>query len=295
MPGMITGILHQHQMEKARAVTAAELMTSPACTVRPDDTVEQAARLMYLRNVKRLPVVDADGRLAGIVSRADVLAVYNRTDAEIAEEIRTGIAVDRVPRGPRNLRRQRDRRRGHPRRPAANPRSRDTPSSAGPATSKASSPSATASTTRPPARTPSTSSPASRSTETADASKRRLLADSDRVLVMVRLCGPSRSFPGSKAPSRLPICRSLRMRTGRSWSRRRRSASAAPIWRSSAASTDQHRLVRTASSSGTNRWAGWPRRPRGPDSAPGTWWSASSADVTLFPARRARRGTGTCA
>ncbi len=46
---------------------------------------------MYLRNVKRLPVVDAGGRLAGIVSRADVLAVYGRTDADIAEEIRTGI------------------------------------------------------------------------------------------------------------------------------------------------------------------------------------------------------------
>ena len=52
---------------------------------------------------------------------------------------------------------------------------------------------------------------------------------------------------------------------------------------------------RTASSSGMNRWAGWPRRPRGPDSAPGTWWSASSAGVTRFPARRARRGTGICA
>ena len=91
MPGMITGILHRQQQQKARAVTAAQLMTSPAYCVRPEDTVEQAARIMYLRNVKRLPVVDADGRLAGIVSRTDVLAVYSRTDADIAEEIRTGI------------------------------------------------------------------------------------------------------------------------------------------------------------------------------------------------------------
>jgi CBS-domain-containing membrane protein len=72
---MITGIVRRQQQKKAHAVTAAELMTSPACTVRPGDTVEQAARIMYLRNVKRLPVVDTDGRLAGIVSRADVLAV----------------------------------------------------------------------------------------------------------------------------------------------------------------------------------------------------------------------------
>jgi CBS domain-containing protein len=100
MPGMITGILRHQQMQKARAVTAAELMTSPAYTVRPEDTVEQGAKIMYLRNVKRLPVVDAGGRLAGIVSRADVLAVYGRTDADIAEEIRTGIFSTETPADP---------------------------------------------------------------------------------------------------------------------------------------------------------------------------------------------------
>jgi CBS domain-containing protein len=89
----IAGILHQHQMEKARAVTAADLMTSPAATVSPDDTLEQAARLMYQRKVKRLPVVDADNHVAGIVSRADVLAFYDRPDVAIGEEIRNDIAV----------------------------------------------------------------------------------------------------------------------------------------------------------------------------------------------------------
>jgi CBS domain-containing protein len=44
---------------------------------------------MYPRNVKRLPVVDSGGRLAGIVSRPDVPAVYTRTDAGIAQDIRT--------------------------------------------------------------------------------------------------------------------------------------------------------------------------------------------------------------
>ena len=80
-------------MEKARAVTAGDLMTSPAATVSPDDTLEQAARLMYQRRVKRLPVVDADNHLAGIVSRADVLAFYDRPDVAIGEEIRNDIAV----------------------------------------------------------------------------------------------------------------------------------------------------------------------------------------------------------
>ena len=90
---MITGILRHTQLEKARGVTAADLMTAPPVTASPDDTVEHAARLMYLRGVKRLPVVDADNHLAGIVSRADVLAVYNRPDVAIGEEIRNDIAV----------------------------------------------------------------------------------------------------------------------------------------------------------------------------------------------------------
>jgi CBS domain-containing protein len=93
MPGMISGILHQQQLEKARALTAADLMNSPAAVASPDDTVEHAAKLMYLRRFKRLPVVDADNRLAGIVSRADVLSVYDRPDVETGEEIRSDIAV----------------------------------------------------------------------------------------------------------------------------------------------------------------------------------------------------------
>lgn len=87
VPGMIGGILRQQQLAKARAVTAADLMTSPAVTVVPDDTVEHAAKLMYLRRVKRLPVVDTGQHLLGIVSRADVLAVYGRPDAEIGQEV----------------------------------------------------------------------------------------------------------------------------------------------------------------------------------------------------------------
>jgi CBS domain-containing protein len=87
MPGMITGILHRKEQERARGLTAGDLMTSPAVTVRPDDTVEHAARLMYTRKVKRLPVVDTAGHLVGIISRADVLAVFDRTDAQIRREI----------------------------------------------------------------------------------------------------------------------------------------------------------------------------------------------------------------
>jgi CBS domain-containing protein len=60
---------------------------SSGAEVRANETVEHAARLMYDRKVKRLPVVDAGGLLVGIVSRSDVLAVFDRPDAEIRQEI----------------------------------------------------------------------------------------------------------------------------------------------------------------------------------------------------------------
>jgi len=85
--GLVAGIVHRRAFRKAAGVTAGDLMTSPAVTVGADDTVEHAAWLMYTRGLKRLPVVDAAGRLAGIVSRTDVLAVFDRPDEEIRQEI----------------------------------------------------------------------------------------------------------------------------------------------------------------------------------------------------------------
>ncbi|GGR83910.1 hypothetical protein GCM10010269_23770 [Streptomyces humidus] len=73
---------------KAGATTAGELMSAPAVTVRPDATLAQAARIMAVRHVKRLPVVDDIGMLQGIVSRADLLKVFLRSDDDIEEEVR---------------------------------------------------------------------------------------------------------------------------------------------------------------------------------------------------------------
>ena len=72
---------------KADALTAGELMTSPAITISPEATVTEAARVMHSRKVKRLPVIGADGRLVGIVSQVDLLGVYDRPDAQIRTEI----------------------------------------------------------------------------------------------------------------------------------------------------------------------------------------------------------------
>ncbi|WP_323183638.1 CBS domain-containing protein [Streptomyces virginiae] len=57
-------------------------MTTPAVTIRPDATLPQAAHLMAERHIERLPVVDADGTLKGVVSRADLLKVFLRTVVE---------------------------------------------------------------------------------------------------------------------------------------------------------------------------------------------------------------------
>lgn len=76
---------------KAAGDFAGDVMTAPVVTIGPDESLVEAAKLMTKRNVKRLPVVDAEGSLVGIVSRADLLWVFLRPDAEIAEEIRTEV------------------------------------------------------------------------------------------------------------------------------------------------------------------------------------------------------------
>ena len=87
VPGMPPSMKSQREHARASAVTAAELMTSPPVTIGPDEPVTRAAHLMHARRVKRLPVTSDDGTLIGIVSRADVLSVYSRPDADIRDEI----------------------------------------------------------------------------------------------------------------------------------------------------------------------------------------------------------------
>lgn len=82
------------EQSKITAITAAELMTSPAVTISPEAPVQLAARIMRDRRVKRLPVVGAHGELIGIVSRADLLGVYDRPDAEILAEVTRVIAEE---------------------------------------------------------------------------------------------------------------------------------------------------------------------------------------------------------
>ncbi|MFB7272493.1 CBS domain-containing protein [Streptomyces sp. NPDC056244] len=94
-PGRAEQMRRLDDLRKAGAVTAAEVMTAPAVTVREDATLAQAARTMAQKTLKRLPVVDSSGRLDGIVSRCDLLKVFLRSDEDLAEEVREDV-VDRL-------------------------------------------------------------------------------------------------------------------------------------------------------------------------------------------------------
>ena len=71
-------------------------------TIHPDATVAAAARLMNSHHIRRLPVVDADGKLAGIVSRRDLLSIFLRPDADIAAEAGE-ILTEVLPGGPTGI------------------------------------------------------------------------------------------------------------------------------------------------------------------------------------------------
>jgi CBS domain-containing protein len=100
------GVLVDPHGDAARATarSAAALMTSPVVTVGCEATLTQAARLMHEHHVKRLPVVDASGTLVGIVSRADLLLAFLRSDESIAEEVRDHVFVETLAIDPDDVR-----------------------------------------------------------------------------------------------------------------------------------------------------------------------------------------------
>lgn len=79
--------LEAWELAKAEGARAEELMSAPAVCARPEWSVVEAARLMEVQNIKRLPVVDEMDKLQGIVSRRDLLRVFLRHDDAIRDEI----------------------------------------------------------------------------------------------------------------------------------------------------------------------------------------------------------------
>ncbi|MEV6327830.1 CBS domain-containing protein [Streptomyces sp. NPDC051909] len=103
--GRVVGVVSEADVmgkvpgEGRPGTTARHLMSVPAVTVPRGATIPGAARLMGRGHLKRLPVVDDDGRLVGVVSRGDLLKVYLRSDAELAEDVRHELLTHLIPEG----------------------------------------------------------------------------------------------------------------------------------------------------------------------------------------------------
>ena len=67
------GRKHRELREHLRAKTASEIMNTSIVTIREDAPVEDAVRLMLDRAIKRLPVLDAEGKFKGMISRDSLL------------------------------------------------------------------------------------------------------------------------------------------------------------------------------------------------------------------------------
>jgi CBS domain-containing protein len=65
-------------------------MTSPPITVRPHQSLAEAARIMSERQINRLPVVKND-TLVGIVTRADLVRAFARPDKDVEHELRVDV------------------------------------------------------------------------------------------------------------------------------------------------------------------------------------------------------------
>ncbi|MEW2433272.1 CBS domain-containing protein [Streptomyces caniferus] len=96
----VLGVVSATDLEPVRrriasnaAPDAGVLMSAPARTVRADDSVVRAARLMSASGVERLPVVDEEARLVGMVTRRDVLQIFARPDSAIRDEVMDEIVV----------------------------------------------------------------------------------------------------------------------------------------------------------------------------------------------------------
>jgi CBS domain-containing protein len=80
--------------DRFHAVTVGEAMSSPAITLGADEPVTRVAATMLAEGINRIPVVDDDGRLVGLVSRADLVRAFARDDATVKAELEQMIRDD---------------------------------------------------------------------------------------------------------------------------------------------------------------------------------------------------------
>ena len=69
----------QRDLEKARNTKVKDVMSKDPETITPDTLIDDAAQIMHSTGFNRLPVVDENGKLVGIVARADIIASLYET------------------------------------------------------------------------------------------------------------------------------------------------------------------------------------------------------------------------
>ena len=91
--GLVTNFLeavanagHKDASQRLRATLISSAMSAPAITARPEMTIQEAAALTQRHSVKRLPVVDDDGYLIGVISRADLVRVIGKSERALVVE-----------------------------------------------------------------------------------------------------------------------------------------------------------------------------------------------------------------
>lgn len=89
--GKVVGVVSEMDIAQALAgpahvdhgLEATDVMSKPPVTIRADESLFEAARLMDRHGIKRLPVVEEDGFLVGIISRGDLVRAMTRGDREV--------------------------------------------------------------------------------------------------------------------------------------------------------------------------------------------------------------------
>jgi len=68
-----SGVKMIREMKKIGKLKVKDVMSKKVFFVKPEDTILEAARMMSKKDVRRLPVIDEDDKLVGVISRTDIL------------------------------------------------------------------------------------------------------------------------------------------------------------------------------------------------------------------------------
>jgi len=92
-PDPLSFLLRGFVPRSGTGTTISDVMTAAVITVSPGDSVWEAASLIDRHGIRRLPVVDRDGYLVGIVARADLVRCMARSDGDISAAVREAVMV----------------------------------------------------------------------------------------------------------------------------------------------------------------------------------------------------------